>query len=114
MDGNAPDKAVVALVPIDVINDMEFAEGDRLLEFALPMARQILELKRRAKVARSSLLRPIAIEPREFYTNSGRIQMLFYLVWSHRPWQRRQLRTRRFLTSRRSEKSPEVQRQASS
>ena len=52
LHGNAPDKAVVALVPIDVINDMEFAEGDRLLEFALPMARQILELKRRAKTAR--------------------------------------------------------------
>jgi nicotinamidase-related amidase len=52
LHGNAPDKAVVALVLIDVINDMEFAEGDRLLEFALPMARQILELKRRAKVAR--------------------------------------------------------------
>jgi nicotinamidase-related amidase len=52
LHGNAPDKAVVALVLIDVINDMEFAEGDRLLEFALPMARQILELKRRAKAAR--------------------------------------------------------------
>ena len=52
LHGSAPDKAVVALVLIDVINDMEFAEGDRLLEFALPMARQILELKRRAKAAR--------------------------------------------------------------
>jgi hypothetical protein len=56
LHGNAPDKAVVALVLIDVINDMKFAEGDRLLEFALPTARQILELKRRAKAARIPII----------------------------------------------------------
>lgn len=49
LHGNAPDKADVALLLIDVINDLEFEEGDQLLEFALPMARQIAKLKARAK-----------------------------------------------------------------
>jgi hypothetical protein len=40
-------------------------------------------------VLETFLLRLIAIEPRELYTYHGGIQMLFYLVWSHRPWQRR-------------------------
>ena len=39
LHGNAPDKAAVALLLIDVINDLEFAEGDQLLPHALPMAR---------------------------------------------------------------------------
>jgi nicotinamidase-related amidase len=49
LHGNAPDKSDVALLLIDVINDLEFAEGDQLLRYALPMARQIAALKRRAK-----------------------------------------------------------------
>ena len=49
LHGNAPDKADAALLLIDVINDLEFPEGDQLLRFALPMARQIAALKRRAK-----------------------------------------------------------------
>jgi nicotinamidase-related amidase len=51
LHGNAPDKSDVALVLIDVINDLDFPEGDALLQFALPMARQIAALKRRAKEA---------------------------------------------------------------
>jgi nicotinamidase-related amidase len=51
LHGNAPDKADTALLLIDVINDLEFPEGDRLLEHALPMARRILTLKRRARQA---------------------------------------------------------------
>ena len=31
LHGNAPDKADVALLLIDVINDLEFPEGDQLL-----------------------------------------------------------------------------------
>ena len=38
LHGNAPDKAEVALLLIDVINDLEFPEGDQLLRHALPMA----------------------------------------------------------------------------
>jgi nicotinamidase-related amidase len=51
LHGNAPDKADVALLLIDVINDLDFPEGDQLLEHALPMARQLVALKRRAKRA---------------------------------------------------------------
>lgn len=51
LHGNAPDKHHTALLLIDVINDLEFPEGEALLELALPMARSLLELKRRAKAA---------------------------------------------------------------
>src|SRR5579871_855149 len=49
LHGNAPDKSDVALLLIDVINDLDFLEGDQLLRHALPMARRIADLKRRAK-----------------------------------------------------------------
>ncbi|MDB5351851.1 MAG: isochorismatase hydrolase [Planctomycetota bacterium] len=51
LHGNAPDKADVAMLLIDVINDMEFPEGDQLLRYALPMARRIVDLKRAARAA---------------------------------------------------------------
>jgi nicotinamidase-related amidase len=51
LHGNAPDKSDVALLLIDVINDLEFPDGDRLLTHALPMARSIAALKDRAKRA---------------------------------------------------------------
>jgi nicotinamidase-related amidase len=51
LHGNAPDKAPVALLLIDVINDLDFPEADQLLRFALPMGRRLLALKRRAKEA---------------------------------------------------------------
>ncbi len=49
LHGSAPDKCDVALLLIDVINDLEFPEGDRLLRHALPMARRIADLKARAR-----------------------------------------------------------------
>jgi nicotinamidase-related amidase len=49
LHGNAPDKSPISLVLIDVINDLEFDEAEELLEYALPMARRLAELKRRAK-----------------------------------------------------------------
>jgi len=52
LHGNAPQAAAVALLLIDVINDLEFAGGEALLPFALPMARRIAALKRRAQRAR--------------------------------------------------------------
>ncbi|MDX6693771.1 MAG: hypothetical protein QOF02_1374 [Blastocatellia bacterium] len=51
LHGNVPDTAVVALLLIDVINDLEFESGRALLTHALPMARRIATLKRRAKEA---------------------------------------------------------------
>lgn len=51
LHGNAPDKAGAAILLIDVINDLEFPEGDQLLRFAVPMARKIAAMKARAKEA---------------------------------------------------------------
>src|SRR5437868_6502758 len=49
LHGNAPDKSDVALLIIDVINDLEFPKGDQLLHYALPAAQNLAALKRRAK-----------------------------------------------------------------
>jgi len=49
LHGNAPDKAAVVLLLIDVINDLEFAGGEDLIHYALPMAEHLAALKRRAK-----------------------------------------------------------------
>lgn len=49
LHGNAPDKAKTALLLIDVINDLEFDDGEQLLRHALPMARKLLTLKQRTK-----------------------------------------------------------------
>lgn len=46
--GNVPDNADAALLLIDVINDFEFEGGESLLELALPIARNIANLKRSA------------------------------------------------------------------
>ena len=51
LHGNVPDQCSVALVLIDVINDMEFESGAALLANALPAARRLAELRRRAKKA---------------------------------------------------------------
>lgn len=45
LHGNAPDKSDVALLIIDVINDLEFPESDSLLKAALPMSERIAALK---------------------------------------------------------------------
>ena len=50
LHGNAPDKSEMALLLIDVINDFEFPDGERLLSQALPAARSIAALKRRVQV----------------------------------------------------------------
>jgi nicotinamidase-related amidase len=51
LHGNAPDNADVALLLIDVINDLEFDGGETLLTHALPMAAQLARLKRLARQA---------------------------------------------------------------
>jgi nicotinamidase-related amidase len=51
LHGNVPDTADVALLIIDMINDMEFEGGEQLLAHALPVARQIATLKRQAREA---------------------------------------------------------------
>ncbi len=51
LHGNVPDKAVAALLLIDVINDLEFPEGAQLQRSAEPMADRIATLKARARKA---------------------------------------------------------------
>jgi Amidases related to nicotinamidase len=51
LHGNAPDQALAALLLIDVINDLEFEGSEQLFKHALPMARRIAALKKRAKQA---------------------------------------------------------------
>mgnify|MGYP000436257496 CR=1 FL=1 len=48
LHGNAPDKSNVALLIIDVINDLGFDTGPQLLPAALVMAKHIAALKARA------------------------------------------------------------------
>ncbi|WP_420151876.1 isochorismatase family cysteine hydrolase [Spirosoma sp.] len=49
LHGNAPDKSPVALLIIDMINDLEFPGGDELEKPACEAAENIANLKRRAK-----------------------------------------------------------------
>src|SRR4029453_8425286 len=51
LHGNAPDNSPVALLLIDVINDLEFAGGAELLRFAVPAAENIRRLKKSASQA---------------------------------------------------------------
>ena len=48
LHGSAPDRHPVALVLVDVINDMDFPEADQLLEHAVPAADRLAALKVRA------------------------------------------------------------------
>lgn len=51
LHGNVPDCSHVALVIIDVINDLEFPEGGELLPYALQMAGSLRRLKARCREA---------------------------------------------------------------
>ena len=52
LHGNAPDSSRVALVLVDVISDLEFEDGDRLLPHALAVADRLAVLAARARRAR--------------------------------------------------------------
>jgi nicotinamidase-related amidase len=56
LHGNVPDKAAIALVLIDVINDFEFEGGEALFKQALPVAQNIAQLKKRAKRTRIPII----------------------------------------------------------
>jgi nicotinamidase-related amidase len=51
LHGNAPDESPVALLLIDLVNDLEFDVGEALLRTAIPAAERVAALKRRAKAA---------------------------------------------------------------
>ena len=48
LHGEVVRQSAIALLMIDVINDLAFPEGEQLLQQALPMARRIAELRQRA------------------------------------------------------------------
>ena len=51
LHGNVPDQCNVALILIDVINDMEFESGEALFQNALPAAKKLAQLRRQARNA---------------------------------------------------------------
>lgn len=51
LHGSAPDQSPVALLIIDMINDLEYPGGEELYGHSLPVAQRITELKRRAQAA---------------------------------------------------------------
>jgi nicotinamidase-related amidase len=51
LHGMVPDKSSVALLLVDVINDLEFEGAEKLERYVVPMARRLAALKRRAKKA---------------------------------------------------------------
>jgi nicotinamidase-related amidase len=52
LHGFAPDTSPVVLLLIDVINDLDFPEGEQIFDAALAMAHKIAALKERAHAAR--------------------------------------------------------------
>ena len=49
LHGNVPDKSPVALLIVDMINDLEFPGGDRLAEQVMPIAERIRDLRNSAR-----------------------------------------------------------------
>src|ERR1044071_7230098 len=47
--GSAPDKCPVALLLIDVINDLDFEGSEQLVRYSIPMAERIAAVKKAAK-----------------------------------------------------------------
>jgi nicotinamidase-related amidase len=49
LHGNVPDTSAVALLIVDMINDLEWPGGDRMAEQIMPVATAVAELRRRAR-----------------------------------------------------------------
>ncbi|MFN8632334.1 MAG: isochorismatase family cysteine hydrolase [Chloroflexota bacterium] len=75
LHGNVPDTSPVALLIVDMINDLEFPGGDRLAEQVMPVAGRIRELRRRA--------RALGIPTLYVNDNFGRWQSDLAAVLSH-------------------------------
>lgn len=50
LHGNVPDTSPVALLIVDMINDLEWPGGDRMYQQVMPVAERIAELRRQAKL----------------------------------------------------------------
>jgi nicotinamidase-related amidase len=75
LHGSVPEKSPVALLLIDVINDMDFEGSELLVRQAVPMAHRIAALKQRAKA--------IGVPTVYVNDNFGRWQSDFRSVVSH-------------------------------
>ena len=51
LHGNAPDRSAMVLLILDLISDFEFEDGREVCKAALPIAKRVAQLKRRAKRA---------------------------------------------------------------
>ena len=51
LHGNAPDRSSVALLLVDVINDLDFPQNDQLLRESAQLAKRIAKMKQRCKQA---------------------------------------------------------------
>src|SRR2546423_13753601 len=51
LHGNAPESCPVALLLIDVINDLDFEDGEKVLKQALPAAKKLTAFAGRARSA---------------------------------------------------------------
>ncbi len=56
LNGNAPDKSEIAVILIDVINELDFDGGESLLRTALPAARNIARLNENARRANAPII----------------------------------------------------------
>src|SRR5437868_4219052 len=56
LHGSAPDKSEIALLIVDVINDLDFPEAKQLARFIPALADKIARLKRRAKAAKAPVI----------------------------------------------------------
>jgi nicotinamidase-related amidase len=75
LHGSVPDSSDVALLIIDCINDLEFDNGPKLLKHAMPMARRIAALKKKA--------RALGIPSIYVNDNFGKWQSDFRKILSH-------------------------------
>ena len=75
LHGNVPESSPVALLLIDVINDMAFEGAESLVRQAVPMAHRVADLKNRARAAK--------ITPRYINDNVGRWQSDFRKLVDH-------------------------------
>src|SRR5258708_36969041 len=75
LHGNAPDNSPVALLLVDVINELEFEGGEVLARYALPAAKRIAALKQRASLA--------GIPTIYVNDNFGKWRSDFKRLWAH-------------------------------
>lgn len=73
--GMVADHCPVALIMLDVINDLEFEGGELLVNYAVPMAHRLAELKKRAKA--------LGIPVIYVNDNYGRWQSEFSKLYEH-------------------------------